>query len=163
MLGTGKYRLYGWRQTGSMAPEAAFAEAGVEYDFVPISRKTNENLTEDYRKINPRQQLPALMLPDGTIMTEGAAMLLHIGDAFSAVGLIPKPGSSAPSMIAGSSSLRSMFTKANCARFAPAATQHGLTAPKALKLPPMPTSSATFKSTTIIWEPGPISLAIISP
>ena len=95
MLGTGKYRLYGWRQTGSMAPEAAFAEAGVEYDFVPISRKTNENLTEDYRKINLRQQLPALMLPDGTIMTEGAAMLLHIGDAFSAVGLIPKPGSSA--------------------------------------------------------------------
>jgi glutathione S-transferase len=65
-----------------MAPEAAFAEAGVDYDFVPVSRKTNENLTEDFRKINPRQQLPALMLPDGSIMTEGAAMLLHIGDAF---------------------------------------------------------------------------------
>jgi glutathione S-transferase len=95
MQGTGKYRLYGWRQTGSMAPEAAFAEAGVDYNFVPISRKTNENLTEDFRKINPRQQLPALMLPDGSIMTEGAAMLLHIGDAFPEASLIPKPGSSA--------------------------------------------------------------------
>jgi glutathione S-transferase len=92
---TGKYRLYGWRQTGSMAIEAAFAEAGVDYDFLPVSPKTNENLTEDFRKINPRQQLPALMLPDGSVMTEGAAMLLHIGDAFPASGLVPKPGSSA--------------------------------------------------------------------
>ena len=92
---TGKYRLYGWRQTGSMAIEVAFAEASVDYDFVPVSRKTDENLTEDFHKINPRQQLPALMLPDGTIMTEGAAMLLHLGDAFPATGLVPKPGSSA--------------------------------------------------------------------
>jgi GST-like protein len=89
------YRLYGWRQTGSLAIEAAFAEAGVAYEFVPVSRETDENLTDAYRKINPRQQLPALELPDGSIMTEGAAMLLHIGDAFPAAGLLPKPGSSA--------------------------------------------------------------------
>jgi glutathione S-transferase len=95
MQGKGKYRLYGWWQTGPMAPEAAFAEAGVDYDFVPVSRKTNENLTEDFRKINPRLQLPALMLPDCSVMTEGAAMLLHIGDAFPEARLIPKPGSSA--------------------------------------------------------------------
>jgi glutathione S-transferase len=89
------YKLYGWRQTGSMAVEAAFAEAGVAHEYVPVSRETDENLTEAYRKINPRQQLPALELPDGSIMTEGAAMLLHIGDAFPAARLLPKPGSSA--------------------------------------------------------------------
>jgi GST-like protein len=82
-----KYKLYGWRQTGSMAIEAAFAEAGVDYEFVPVSRKTNENRTEAFAKINPRQQLPALELPDGSIMTEGSAMLLHIGDAFPAAKL----------------------------------------------------------------------------
>ena len=89
-----RYKLYGWRRTGSVAIEAAFAEAGVEYDFVAINRKTDENYSEDYSRINPRQQLPALMLPDGSIMTEGAAMLLHIGDAFPAAQLLPKPGSS---------------------------------------------------------------------
>ena len=89
-----RYKLYGWRRTGSVAIEAAFAEAGVEHDFVAISRKTDENYSEDYSRINPRQQLPALMLPDGSIMTEGAAMLLHIGDAFPAAQLLPKPGSS---------------------------------------------------------------------
>jgi GST-like protein len=90
----GKYSLYGWRQTGSMAIEAALAEARVDFDLVPVSRKTDENLKAEFTRINPRQQLPALMLPDGSIMTEGAAMLLHIGDAFPGAHLIPKAGSS---------------------------------------------------------------------
>ena len=91
----GKYKLYAWRQTGSLAIEAAFAELGVDYDEVLISRKTDENLSEAFRRINPRQQLPALQLPDGSIMTEGTAMLLHLADAFPEAALAPEPGSSA--------------------------------------------------------------------
>jgi GST-like protein len=89
------YVLYGWRQTGSMAIEAALAEAGVAHDFVPVSRKTDENLGPAFTAINPRQQLPALVLPDGTVVTEGPAILAHIGDAHPEAGLIPPPGSSA--------------------------------------------------------------------
>jgi glutathione S-transferase len=48
-----------------------------------------------FTAINPRQQLPALMLPDGTVVTEGPAILAHIADAHPDAGLIPKPGSSA--------------------------------------------------------------------
>jgi glutathione S-transferase len=49
------YRLYGWKLTGSLAIEAAFAEAGAEFEFIPVSRQADENLGEDYRRINPRQ------------------------------------------------------------------------------------------------------------
>jgi|SRR5215472_3418039 len=87
------YRLYGWKLTGSLAIEAAFAEARVDYEFVAVSRKTDENLTEGYRRINPRQQLPAVGLPDGTYIAEGPAILLHIADAFPKFGLAPNPGS----------------------------------------------------------------------
>ena len=87
------YRLYGWKLTGSLAIEAAFAEAGVGFDYVPVSRKTDENLTEAYRRINPRQQLPALRLPDGSHIAEGPAILLHIADAFPQAGLAPQAGS----------------------------------------------------------------------
>ena len=87
------YTLYGWPSTGSMVIEAAFAEAGVAYDLIPVDRKADANLTEDFRAINPRQQLPALGLPDGSVMTETAAMLLHIADAFPGAGLAPAPGS----------------------------------------------------------------------
>jgi len=51
-------------------------------------------LTEEYRQINPRQQVPSLMLPDGSIMTEGPAMLLHIADAHPEARLAPPPGTS---------------------------------------------------------------------
>lgn len=89
------YRLFGWRQTGSMAVEAALAELGVVHEYVPVSRVTNENQTEAFTRINPRQQLPALQLPDGSIVTEGPAILAHLGDAFAERQLIPPPGSSA--------------------------------------------------------------------
>ena len=67
------YRLYGWKLTGSLAIEAAFAEAGAEFEFIPVSRMTDENLSEEFRRINPRQQLPAVGLPDGTFIAEGPA------------------------------------------------------------------------------------------
>lgn len=89
------YRLYGWRQTGSMAIEAALAEAGIAHDFVAVSRKTDENLAPAFTAINPRQQLPALVCPDGTVVTEGPAILAHLADAHPAAGLIPVPGSTA--------------------------------------------------------------------
>jgi glutathione S-transferase len=89
------YVLYGWRQTGSMAIEAALAEAGVAHDFVPVSRKNDENKGAAFTAINPRQQLPALVLPDGTVVTEGPAILSHIADSHPQAGLIPPPGSAA--------------------------------------------------------------------
>lgn len=76
-----------------MAIEAAFAEAGVDFEMVHVSRKTDENLTDAFMKINPRQQLPAVMLPNGSFIAEGPAILNHIADAFPAANLAPKPGS----------------------------------------------------------------------
>jgi glutathione S-transferase len=89
------YKLYGWKLTGSVAIEAAFAEADVPYELIPVNRQLDEQLSDEFSRVNPRQQLPALVLPDGTIVTEGAAMLLHIADAFPRTRLAPKPGSSA--------------------------------------------------------------------
>lgn len=90
-----KYKLYGWRLTGSLAIEAAFHELDIEFDYIPVNRKTNENHSNDFRRINPRQQLPALALPDGSVMTEGSAMLVHLADAHPQANLAPPPGSSA--------------------------------------------------------------------
>jgi glutathione S-transferase len=92
MTATG-YVLYGWKLTGSLAIEAAFAEAGIAFELIPVSRKTDENLTEEFRRINPRQQLPAVRLPDGSCIAEGPAILLHIADARPERDLAPAPGS----------------------------------------------------------------------
>lgn len=88
------YLLYGTRYTGTCAAQAALEEAGASYEQVEISTKDGDHRTESYRAINPRQQVPALRLPDGTIVTEGPAILLHIADAFPKAKLAPQPGTS---------------------------------------------------------------------
>ncbi len=88
------YKLYGSIGTGACAVKAALTEAGAPFEEVEITTSNKQHLTEEYRQINPRQQVPSLMLPDGSIMTEGSAMLLHIADSHPAVRLAPPPGTS---------------------------------------------------------------------
>ncbi len=86
------YKLYGTTGTGTCAVKAALTEAGAPFEEVEVTTREKQHLTEEYRQINPRQQVPSLMLPDGAIMTEGSAMLLHIADAHPELGLAPAPG-----------------------------------------------------------------------
>lgn len=89
------YRLYGSAGSGSAAVEAALAESGANYVAVTVNTGEGEHLSAEFAAVNPRKQVPALELPDGSVMTESAAMMLHLADAFSAAGLAPPPGSAA--------------------------------------------------------------------
>jgi GST-like protein len=44
---------------------------------------------EDMGRINPMQQVPALILPNGELMTESAAMLIYLADSHPASRLSP--------------------------------------------------------------------------
>ena len=89
------YRLYGRRQTGSMAIAAALMIVGAEWTLVPVAKPATEAELAALCGINPRGQVPILLHPDGTVITEGPAILLHLADAFPAAKLAPPPGSSA--------------------------------------------------------------------
>lgn len=86
------YRLYWARNTGAFAPEAAMTLAGVPFERVAVDTDAGEHQGEAYRRLNPMGQVPLLILPDGTAMTESAAMLLHLADRFPEAGLAPAPG-----------------------------------------------------------------------
>ena len=89
------YKLYWWHDTGAFAPQAILEEAGIAHEIVEVDTSKGAHQAPDYLAINPRGQLPSLALPDGSVMTESAAMLLHLVDAHPEVGLAPKPGSAA--------------------------------------------------------------------
>lgn len=89
------YLLYGSNGSGSASVEAGLALSGAEYQVVQTSTAEGRHLTEDFKAINPRQQVPALRLPDGSVMTEGSAMMLHLADALPAARLAPAPGTPA--------------------------------------------------------------------
>jgi glutathione S-transferase len=47
-----------------------------------------------FRVMNPTGRVPALVLPDGTVMFESAAMLIHLALGHPQSRLAPQPGSS---------------------------------------------------------------------
>ncbi len=88
------YKLYNSPGTGSACVQAALTEIGAPFELVAIDYDGGDLQSDWFTKINPRQQLPTLQLPDGSVMTESAAILLHLADAHPEAGLAPKPGTS---------------------------------------------------------------------
>jgi glutathione S-transferase len=87
------YKLYWAPGTGAMAPQALFEEIGAEYEKVVIDFENEEHLSDAFLSVNPMGQIPALVLPDGTLMTETAAMLTQIVDRHPEAKLAPPAGS----------------------------------------------------------------------
>src|SRR5271166_4951105 len=75
----------------SMSERIAFAEAGADVNLIEVDPDTKRVLAtgEAYRAINPLGMVPALRLDDGTVLTENAAILQYVADAFPAASLAP--------------------------------------------------------------------------
>ncbi|MEA3150699.1 MAG: glutathione S-transferase [Gammaproteobacteria bacterium] len=87
-----QYKLYGRENAGSLVVQTALEEIGAPYEFVRVSKDAKD--VEAFRPISPTGRVPALALPDGTIMFESAAILVHLSLAHPDAGLAPKPGTS---------------------------------------------------------------------
>ncbi len=87
------YRIYGRPFTGSFAVEMLLTEMGRPYELVPISAEAAK--AEAYRAICPTGLVPALALPDGAIVYESAAIMIHLTLAHPETGQAPTPGSAA--------------------------------------------------------------------
>ena len=88
--------LYFSPMSCSLASRIALHEAGVEarfHEVVLTTRRTRGGA--DYLAINPMGQVPALVLEDGEVLTEGAAVLQYIADRAPEAGLAPPPGAMA--------------------------------------------------------------------
>jgi glutathione S-transferase len=74
----------------SLSPHIALLEAGLPYDLVKVDvrAKKLEN-GDDYYKINPKGQVPALGLDNGEVMTEGPVIVQMIADQAAAKNLAP--------------------------------------------------------------------------
>lgn len=86
------YRLYWEAQSGAVLPQVMFAEMAVSYERVPVDMAAGEHRTPEYLAVNPTGQVPALELPDGTVIGESAAIALVLGECHPESGLVPPPG-----------------------------------------------------------------------
>lgn len=84
------YTLYGTAGSGSAAVEAALELAGQRYRLVQAASWEPGAGLDALALLNPLKQIPTLQLPDGTVMTESAAILIHLGLQHPNAGLLPE-------------------------------------------------------------------------
>jgi glutathione S-transferase len=78
----------------SLSPHIVAAEAGVPVDLVKVDLQSHRTAAdEDFYTINPKGYVPALQLDDGSLLTEGAAIVQYLADQRPASGLAPPAGS----------------------------------------------------------------------
>jgi glutathione S-transferase len=77
----------------SLATHITLREAGLPFTMEKVDTKTNRTETgADYYAINPKGYVPAMQLDDGSLFTEGVALMQYLADRNPGSGLAPKLG-----------------------------------------------------------------------
>jgi glutathione S-transferase len=87
------YTLYYAPGVCSISPNIALREAGLGFETVKVDMRTKKLPSgEDYLAVSPKGYVPALRLPDGSLLTEGAVMVQYIADQAPEKRLAPPAG-----------------------------------------------------------------------
>jgi GST-like protein len=84
-----KYVLIGSQGCGSVVVELAMCETGAEFELEEIPYLEPGPDRDRLLELNPLGQVPTLIMPDGSVMTESAAIILHLADAFPDARFVP--------------------------------------------------------------------------
>jgi GST-like protein len=86
---TATYTLFGTRGSGSAIAEAALVLLDADFRSVDAASWEPGPGRDELTRVNPLCQIPTLVLPDGAVLTESAAILIHLGLAHPDSGLLP--------------------------------------------------------------------------
>ncbi len=82
------YTLYGIDESGSCMIEIALQRCAVPWRRVDAASWAEGEGSDELARINPLKQVPTLVTPDGEVLTESAAILIHLGLVFPASELL---------------------------------------------------------------------------
>jgi glutathione S-transferase len=86
-------KLYYAPGTISLMPHVALLESGLPFVAVRVDEASKQMADgADYRAINPLGYVPALLLDDGSVLLEAAAIAQYIVDREATAKLTPPPG-----------------------------------------------------------------------
>ncbi len=95
------FTLFSTQGSGSAAIEVALERVGAPYRVVHASSWEPDSAQAELRQVNPLAQIPTLRLPDGSVLTESAAILMHLGLVFPDSPLLPSDAASRAQAIRG--------------------------------------------------------------
>ena len=84
------YKLYGRPGWGSVLVEAQLVWYGLPFEFEPVDDLfKSPDARAKLERVNPLAQVPTLVMPDGSIMSESAAITLLLADLTAKDSLVP--------------------------------------------------------------------------
>ena len=87
------YKLWGRAGWGSTLVEAQLVWYGLPFTFEAVGDLFKEpDARAKLEKVNPLAQVPTLVMPDGSVMSESAAITLLLADISGQDSLVPKAG-----------------------------------------------------------------------
>jgi GST-like protein len=103
------YTLYGKNGSGSATTQTALELIGASYRAIETASWEPNDAFQELLKINPLGQIPTLVLPDGSVLSESGAILIHLGLVHPESGLLPADQAARAQCIRGM-----VFIAANC-------------------------------------------------
>ena len=86
-------KLYYTPGACSLSPHIVARESGIPLELEKVDLGAKRTASgEDYRAVNPKGYVPALRLDDGSVLTEGPAIVQYLADRKPAAGLAPHAG-----------------------------------------------------------------------
>jgi maleylpyruvate isomerase len=81
-----------WRSSASWRVRIALTHKGIDYEYIPVHLVNNggEQNKDDYRTLNPMQQVPFLLLDDGRGIGQSVAIIEYLEECFPNPALLPK-------------------------------------------------------------------------
>lgn len=86
--------LYGSPSTASLVVHWLLIELAVPHEVIQLDFGRHEQKSAEYLQLNPQGRVPTLVV-DGQVMTEAAAIVMHLADRYPEAGLAPVPGTPA--------------------------------------------------------------------
>lgn len=88
-----EWRLFGVRGWGSTLAEGALEWTKTPFAFESVDGFDAPGPARDrLLEVNPLARVPTLVAPDGMVLTESAAIVLHLAERSPGAGLAPLPG-----------------------------------------------------------------------
>src|SRR6266851_4804383 len=85
------YQLHYFPANANAAPHMVLEELGARYELLLVDRTKDAQKSREYLKINPNARIPTLV-DKRLVLSEAAAIVLHLVDQHPDAGLAPKVG-----------------------------------------------------------------------
>jgi GST-like protein len=86
------WRIFGNLGWGNTIVECALTLAAIPFEREEVHPRTPGPALDRLRALNPAAEIPTVVLPDGSVMTESAALILYLSELAPDAGLAPPPG-----------------------------------------------------------------------